>query len=417
MDELKFTQPDLSPPTLRNIPEPRLLHRILFGDEGLRAGWGILLFVLLCFGSNYGIAVLHLLPSQPHATPGQPSPELPPASSIVSEGVLLLLVSVATLILSRIEGRPIGAYGLGGPGRLRLFLYGLFWGLVLLSLLVLVLWRTHLLVFDGLLLAPAAIFRYAAVWSFGFLLVALFEETFLRGYLQFTLTRGLSSLYRPFTTSRQAHTFGYWSAAIVLCSIFGFGHSNNPGESPFGLFAVGLFGLTLVGHRRPHFVELGPVFPLWCRRQRQHDPLPSTRLPPSRTAPALRRHDRPRGQHLRSPHPRTPRCGRLISRSTRPTYRFSQPRFLSLNDGLADRERGRTIRLSVHFRRGAWPSIYVSHPADAETLYSPSARIPSIQLRQRELAFCPPHLLCGLSMFLRFANQLLLKVLANRRRS
>ena len=246
MDELKFTQPDLSPPTLRNIPEPRLLHRILFGDEGLRAGWGILLFVLLCFGSNYGIAVLHLLPSQPHATPGQPSPELPPASSIVSEGVLLLLVSVATLILSRIEGRPIGAYGLGGPGRLRLFLYGLFWGLVLLSLLVLVLWRTHLLVFDGLLLAPAAIFRYAAVWSFGFLLVALFEETFLRGYLQFTLTRGLSSLYRPFTTSRQAHTFGYWSAAIVLCSIFGFGHSNNPGESPFGLFAVGLFGLTFI---------------------------------------------------------------------------------------------------------------------------------------------------------------------------
>lgn len=246
MDELKFTQPDLSPPTLRNIPEPRLLHRIFFGDEGLRAGWGILLFVLLCFGSNYGIAVLHLLPSQPHATPGQPSPELPPASSIVSEGALLLLVSVATLILSRIEGRPIGAYGLGGPGRLRLFLYGLFWGLVLLSLLVLVLWRTHLLVFDGLLLAPAAIFRYAAVWSFGFLLVALFEETFLRGYLQFTLTRGLSSLYRPFTTSRQAHTFGYWSAAIVLCSIFGFGHSNNPGESPFGLFAVGLFGLTFI---------------------------------------------------------------------------------------------------------------------------------------------------------------------------
>jgi len=52
--------------------------------------------------------------------------------------------------------------------------------------------------------------------------------------------------YRPFTTPKRAGVFGFWTAAIVLCSIFGFGHSNNPGESPFGLFAVGLFGLTFI---------------------------------------------------------------------------------------------------------------------------------------------------------------------------
>jgi membrane protease YdiL (CAAX protease family) len=159
---------------------------------------------------------------------------------------MLLLVSLATLILSRIERRPIGAYGLGGPRRLLLFFQGLFWGIVLVSLLVLVLWQAHLLVFDRLLLAPAAIFRYAAVWTFGFLIVALFEETFLRGYLQFTLTRGLSALYRPFATPKPAGTFGFWTAALVLCSIFAFGHSKNPGESPFGLFAVGIFGLTFI---------------------------------------------------------------------------------------------------------------------------------------------------------------------------
>jgi hypothetical protein len=235
-----------SAPSLQGAPERRLFHRIFIGDAGLRAGWGILLFVLLCFGSNYGVSRLHLLPSQPHTTPGQSSPELPPVSSIISEGVMLLLVSLATLILSHIERRPVTVYGLGGSGRLRLFLHGLLWGLVLLSLLVLVLWQAHLLVFDRVLLAPAAIFRYAALWAFGFLIVALFEETFLRGYLQFTLTRGLSALYRPFITPKQAGTFGFWTAAIVLCSIFGFGHSNNPGESPFGLFAVGLFGLTFI---------------------------------------------------------------------------------------------------------------------------------------------------------------------------
>jgi uncharacterized protein len=254
LDDQKVAQPHASAlpdnilcaPAPQDAPEPRLVHRIFFGDEGLRAGWGILLFVLLCLGSYYTVSHLHLLPSRPDTTPAQSSPELPPVSSIVSEGIILLLVSLATLILSRIERRPIGVYGLGGSGRLRLLLYGLFWGLVLLSLLVLVLWLAHLLVFDRLLLAPIEIFRYAAVWAFGFLIVALFEETFLRGYLQFTLTRGLAALYRPFTAPKQAGTFGFWTAALVLCSIFGFGHSNNPGESPFGLLAVGLFGLTFI---------------------------------------------------------------------------------------------------------------------------------------------------------------------------
>ena len=254
MDNPNFTQPApsglpdniLSAPTPQDPHEPRIFHRIFFGNEGLRAGWGILLFVLLCFGSNYTISRLHLLPAQPQTNPAQSSPELAPVPSIISEGVMLLLVSLATLILSRIERGPVTVYGLGGSGRLRLFLHGLFSGLVLLSLLVLVLWQAHLLVFDRLLLAPVAIFRYAAVWAFGFLIVALFEETFLRGYLQFTLTRGLSALYRPFTTPKQAGTFGFWTAALVLCSVFALGHSSNPGESPFGLFAVGLFGLTFI---------------------------------------------------------------------------------------------------------------------------------------------------------------------------
>ena len=254
MDNPNFTQPApsglpdniLSAPTPQDPHEPRIFHRIFFGNEGLRAGWGILLFVLLCFGSNYTISRLHLLPAQPQTNPAQSSPELAPVPSIISEGVMLLLVSLATLILSRIERRPVTVYGLGGSGRLRLFLHGLFWGLVLLSVLVLVLWKAHLLVFDRELLAPFAIFRYAAVWAFGFLIVALFEETFLRGYLQFTLTRGLSGLYRRFTTPKRAGAFGYWTAGFVLCSVFAFGHGNNPGESPFGLFAVGLFGLTFI---------------------------------------------------------------------------------------------------------------------------------------------------------------------------
>ena len=81
MSDPNFTQPDpadlpnnLSVPAPQDAPGPRLLYRIFVGDEGLRAGWGILLFVLLCLSANYTVSHLHLLPSQPHATPGQSSP-------------------------------------------------------------------------------------------------------------------------------------------------------------------------------------------------------------------------------------------------------------------------------------------------------------------------------------------------------
>jgi len=85
LNDPNFAPPDpsalpdniLSAPAPQAAPKRRRVHRIFFGDEGLRAGWGILLFVLLCPGSNYTVSRMHLLPSQPHTTTGQSSPELP----------------------------------------------------------------------------------------------------------------------------------------------------------------------------------------------------------------------------------------------------------------------------------------------------------------------------------------------------
>ena len=61
-----------------------------------------------------------------------------------------------------------------------------------------------------------------------FLMVAFFEESTLRGYLQFTLTRGI----------------GFWWGALLLSLLFGFSHGTNPGETPVGLFAAAGVGLV-----------------------------------------------------------------------------------------------------------------------------------------------------------------------------
>ena len=86
--------------------------------------------------------------------------------------------------------------------------------------------------------------HYALVWLGGFVLVALAEEIFTRGYLQFTLTRGFGEIYRWLFSESRANALGFWTAALVLSFYFGFGHRTNPGESPIGMFSAGLIGLA-----------------------------------------------------------------------------------------------------------------------------------------------------------------------------
>jgi len=56
LDE-EITQPEASP---QAIPQPpkRNIHWIFFGAEGLRAGWGVLLFVLLFIGFGFLTALV-----------------------------------------------------------------------------------------------------------------------------------------------------------------------------------------------------------------------------------------------------------------------------------------------------------------------------------------------------------------------
>ena len=200
------------------------VHWVFWGHDGLRAGWGILLFVVLYILLFF----LAAWPTRSYLLAASHTKVMPAKLMLILELVEALPALIATAVMARIERRKFTAYGLHREGSWALFVSGLFWGVIALSALILILYKAHFLVFDGQSLHGLAILKYAAAWAVVFFIVAVFEETTLRGYLQYTLTRGI----------------GFWGGAFLLSVLFGFGHSTNPGESPVGLYGAAAVGLV-----------------------------------------------------------------------------------------------------------------------------------------------------------------------------
>jgi uncharacterized protein len=232
------------------VKEPSLLHTIFLGPDGLRPGWGLVLFVVLFValvqGAFFAAVHLHLLPA-PSRAQGAPTKPMGPGMMLTIEALMGGSALAASWGMAKIERRRLGEFGFGGTGKARLFVAGFAWGAAFLALLVGGLWKAGLLAFDGRLLFGMDVLKYGAVWLVGFILVAVFEESLLRGYVQFTLGRGLASLYRMAfreAPSTRARAVGFWAAAVGLSFLFGAGHGSNPGESPIGLVSAGLIGLV-----------------------------------------------------------------------------------------------------------------------------------------------------------------------------
>jgi uncharacterized protein len=225
-------------------PQPSRLRKAFVGKDGLRAGWSLLIYVaiLAAFLAGFRVAIQKLSPAS--ARPPKAGSEISPAFGVIAELLPFLIVLLVTWIMSKIEGRPNSVYGFGGAAKLQRFLSGLAWGVTCLSLLVLVLWKSGLLVIDSRALFGPDILRYAVTWLAGFFLVGLLEEYLTRGYLQFTLTRGLAGIYRWAFKTRHSQTLGFWTSALIISILFGLGHGSNPGESPIGLLAAGMAGLV-----------------------------------------------------------------------------------------------------------------------------------------------------------------------------
>ncbi len=220
------------------------LRKIFLGADGMRAGWSFVLFytiiTILQFLVKSGFKLLHQVdPDQLRRIARDPG------DLVITCGVPFVVVAVATFLMSRIERRSLSTYGIGAtPGAIRQFVKGVFWGAALLSLLVLALWRFHLLAFDGLLLSGSNLVRFSIEWAIGFLCVALFEEASSRGFILFTLSRGVAGSLRFTRAAPHAKQIGFWVTAVLLSCLFGYAHSYNTSESALGLFAAGLLGFA-----------------------------------------------------------------------------------------------------------------------------------------------------------------------------
>jgi hypothetical protein len=149
-------------------------------------------------------------------------------SMLLEETGVFLAAVIPTLILAQVERRPWGSYGLP-PRQLfgKLFCTGALWGFAGITLLILTLRGLHAFDFGHLALHGARIARFAAFWAVMFLMVGCAEEFLFRGYVQFTLTRGI----------------GFWPAALVLSAAFGLIHLRNGDEQWPGILAAATIGL------------------------------------------------------------------------------------------------------------------------------------------------------------------------------
>lgn len=205
----------------------------------MRAGWRLLIFLLMLVAMG---AVARALITRFLVPLGLEPEKFTPSHVAVPDAFFVLILAVAAWVMSRIEGRKIGQYGLPmKQGLMKQLWLGLWMGFLATSATVLIIYLLHGLQIASPTIYGTTILMSAAAWGGAFLLSAIAEEFLFRGYAQFTLTTGI----------------GFWPAAAMLSALFGLGHLSNKGENILGALSVVSFGLLLC-------LFLRRTGSLWC---------------------------------------------------------------------------------------------------------------------------------------------------------
>jgi uncharacterized protein len=215
----------------REEPNSLSLVVVFRGANGLRAGWRLLIFfAILATLSRISLWIGRAM-GRSHWLENQ----------VVRHGLLasaawwvthtrafaFAVVLIATWIMGRIEGRRVADYGLNFPNAFRRkFWQGAAIGLAAITALLGVMRAIGIFNLGATGLRGALIWKYAILWGVVFLFVALFEESLFRGYVQFTLTRGI----------------GFWSAAALTSALFAYAHYGKSGETVTGAVSAGAAG-------------------------------------------------------------------------------------------------------------------------------------------------------------------------------
>jgi len=202
---------------------------VFYNDRGLRAGWRLLIYIGMIFLLGVGARLITRRVAS-GAARNAPSSEFSHAIlQAIGELVLFLVLLLLAWIMSRIERRKVGVYGLPlQRSILSSFIRGYFlWGFLPLAILLSILRILHGFYFGDVSALNSQILGWGLIWFIFFLLVGLFEEYSLRGYLLYTLADGI----------------GFWPAAIIQAVLFARGHMGNGGETRIGIIATGVFAL------------------------------------------------------------------------------------------------------------------------------------------------------------------------------
>ncbi len=212
------TEPQQSAPLeTSQTPPTNFIH----GPEGLRAGWRLLVYLLIVILLSAGIVLVARVTLGPTGVPS-------PRALLVQEMICFAVVIGAARFMSQWEKRPLGDYGLPLQGLLGgKFWLGFLFGMVEICTLIGLITVFGGYSFGPLVLQGSQIVRWGTFHLLFFFVVGLFEEFLFRGYTQFTLGDGI----------------GFWPAALVLSLGFGAVHLGNPGEGLVGAASVAVVGL------------------------------------------------------------------------------------------------------------------------------------------------------------------------------
>ncbi|OLC97324.1 MAG: hypothetical protein DMG35_16910 [Acidobacteria bacterium] len=215
--------PDSSSTPGSQLPLPEgLPGKIFLNDEGLRSGWSLLIYAAFWLLIDFVAQVVM------QQFIGTKIDSLSPQYLFLEEIASFASAYGAALLMTRLERRPTSVYGLPMQHA-----FGKFWQGVLLGLGEVTVLMALIAAFGGysfgrLAMHGASLLGWGVFWAVVFVFVGLSEEFLFRGYVQYTLARGI----------------GFWPAAVLLSFLFGFVHRGNPGEGIVGEANVAVTGLV-----------------------------------------------------------------------------------------------------------------------------------------------------------------------------